>query len=175
MSEYVLPEEFCRLFEQEMNSLFRLALLTTGKEQKAEEVFAAGLELCLNGGRVFREWAHRWARRAVIKSAVQILHPATGQRKAGTSGHSVRSDVALDQSVVRVMELDPFERMVWIMSVLEQYADGECAALLGCTREQVSLARGLAFQQIAGLPEMRTGVAVLPPPPAKVTTVEIAS
>jgi hypothetical protein len=47
-----------------------------------------------------------------------------------------------------VLQLEPFERFVYVMSVLERYSDLDCSALLGCARRDVIAARIRALQQI---------------------------
>jgi len=44
--------------------------------------------------------------------------------------------------------LQPLDRFVFVMSVLEGYADRECSALLGCTPAEVVEARIRALQVI---------------------------
>jgi hypothetical protein len=47
-----------------------------------------------------------------------------------------------------VLQLEPFERFVYVMSVLERYSDLDCTVLLGCARRDVIAARIRALQQI---------------------------
>src|SRR5258708_31900362 len=48
-----------------------------------------------------------------------------------------------------VQELPPFDRFVFVMSVLERYSARECALLLDCSPTDVLPARIRAFQQIS--------------------------
>ncbi len=48
-----------------------------------------------------------------------------------------------------VQELPPFDRVVFVMSVLERYSDRECSALLNCALGDVIAARIKAIQQIS--------------------------
>ena len=47
-----------------------------------------------------------------------------------------------------VSQLQPLDRFVFVMSVLEGYADRECSALLGCSPGEVAEARIRALQLI---------------------------
>jgi len=47
-----------------------------------------------------------------------------------------------------VLQLEPFERFVYVMSVLERYSDLDCSVLLGCARRDVIAARIRGLQQI---------------------------
>jgi DNA-directed RNA polymerase specialized sigma24 family protein len=50
--------------------------------------------------------------------------------------------------IAAVLELSPFERFVFVMSVLEHYSEHECSILLGCSRRDVIAARTRALQQV---------------------------
>ena len=52
-----------------------------------------------------------------------------------------------------VLELAPFDRFVFVLSVLERYADHDCSLLLGCSRRDVLAARARGLQQIASAVE----------------------
>ena len=52
-----------------------------------------------------------------------------------------------------VLELEAFERFVYVITVLERYSDQECSVLLGCTRRDVVAARTRALQQIGSAME----------------------
>jgi DNA-directed RNA polymerase specialized sigma24 family protein len=50
--------------------------------------------------------------------------------------------------IAAVARLEPFERFVYVMTVLERYSDHECSILLGCARRDVLAARTRALQQL---------------------------
>jgi DNA-directed RNA polymerase specialized sigma24 family protein len=52
------------------------------------------------------------------------------------------------EETVAILGLRPFERFVFVMSVLERYSDQDCSVLLGCARRDVVAARLRAFQQL---------------------------
>ena len=47
-----------------------------------------------------------------------------------------------------MLRLEPFERFVYVMSVLERYSNLDCSVLLGCARRDVIAARIRGLQQI---------------------------
>jgi hypothetical protein len=51
--------------------------------------------------------------------------------------------------IAAVLALEPFERFVYVVTVLERYSDQDCALLLGCARRDAVAARTRAFEQIA--------------------------
>jgi hypothetical protein len=46
-----------------------------------------------------------------------------------------------------ILQLEPLERFVYVMSVLERYSDLDCSVLLGCARRDVIASRISALQQ----------------------------
>ena len=134
--------DFCKVFRQDMDILFWLALALTNDEGKAEQCFVAGLDECMDGNPVFKEWARSWSRRVVIKNAIRLMSPRPGMISPPSFFHRhEKADAPL-------MRLQPFDRFVFVMSLLEGYKDGDCASLLGCSVANVAEARLRALQQI---------------------------
>lgn len=55
-NEYAIVEDFQRIFEENMASLYLLALLLTGDHDKAEQCFVAGIEENAEANNVFKLW-----------------------------------------------------------------------------------------------------------------------
>ena len=149
-NDYATHSDFCAIFRQQLDRLYLLSLILAGDEVIAEKCFLAAFNSCAKQGLVFRESALSWSRRSVIKSAIKFVLPAacnsSGQHLSGNrSDLSIHSDALLKS----VQDLPPFDRFVFVMSVLERYSDRECALLLGCSRADILPARIRAFQQIS--------------------------
>ena len=71
---YARAADFCRIFREDMNSLYLLSFLLTA-DQLAEKCFVRGLEDSAKGNPVFKEWAQSWARRTMIQNAIQMIRP----------------------------------------------------------------------------------------------------
>src|ERR1700744_3378220 len=118
-STYPMATDFCRIFEQNMSGLYRLAFLLTANQHMAEECFARGLEDAARSNRVFKEWAEAWARRMIVQSAIQIIQPLpTDSSASSPSFDRDKSDVATPPEFAAVVELPAFERFAFVMSVL---------------------------------------------------------
>jgi hypothetical protein len=156
-ARYANCEDFRRIFEEDLHSLYQLSFLLTRDDQKAERCFVAGLEDCVKDSQVFREWARTWAKRVIVKNAIRELHPQSShsnssahvpiicspkRQLSGRSGH-------FDTDAVS--GLADFERFVFVLCVLERYRDHECALLLGCSDSEVREARTQAIEQFANL------------------------
>src|SRR6266436_7388560 len=137
-TQYTNSGDFCRIFYEETNSLYRLSFLLTADYDKAELCFVSGLEDSLKGNRVFKEWARSWARRAIIQNAVRVINPRPMEKNAPLSFDSNGKTLVAEQvEIAAVLELAPFERFVFVISVLEHYSEHECSVLLGCSRRDV--------------------------------------
>src|SRR5260370_36040550 len=116
--------------------------MLTADREKAERCFVAGLEDSVKGNRVFKEWARSWARRAIIQCAVRMIDPRPMEEGTHSSFNSSSRTAAAEQAdIAAVLELRPFERFVYVMSVLERYSDQDFSVLLGCSRRDGSGAR----------------------------------
>lgn len=147
--EYASAEDFCRIFKNEMTSLYWLALVLTVDKDKAEQCFVVGLEECISGNAVFKEWARSWSKRVVIKKAIQLVSPTA---ESTYDSPVICAEANLDASakfvLAAVSQLRPLDRFVFVMSVLEGYADRDCSALLGCSPAEVLEARIRALQVV---------------------------
>ena len=147
--KYASGQDFCRLFESEMDRLYLLALLLTGDSRLAEQSFAHALEICLKSNRVFNGWEERWAVFNVIKSAIQIVRPTQSLGAPSSLDNRVQQKDSEFQAVVRaVRQLPSFERFVYVMSVLEKYSDCECSAFLHSAVSEIQPARERAIRQL---------------------------
>jgi DNA-directed RNA polymerase specialized sigma24 family protein len=148
--EYATRNDFAAIFNDDMSTLHTLALLLTADHAKAEECFVAGLEESIQGNPVFRQWARSWSKRVVIKHAIKMMLPAPGQINPSPAVQAaMQVDSETDALMSVVWELPPFERFVFVISVLEGHSVSDCASLLGCTLTELSRARSQALTQIA--------------------------
>jgi DNA-directed RNA polymerase specialized sigma24 family protein len=160
---YATAGNFCRIFKEEMTDLYSLALMLAADAEKAEQLFVSGLNDCASSNPVFKEWASSWARRTIIKNAVQLIAPQQVSSKRALNA-AVASDAInrslpeLPAEISAVAGLNPFERFAFILSVLEGYSDQDSALLLDCTRQALIAARVRAEQQIARTVAIQEGV-----------------
>jgi hypothetical protein len=146
--EYATRADFCRIFRNEMKTLYLLAFLLTGNRTKAEQCFLAALADVGNETVVLRQFAAFWSRRAIIVHALRSTAPLFYQ-----DGTSDLWDGSEDESATgvmnRLLQLVPLERFVFVLSVLEGYRDAECATLLCCVPAEVMQARMRALQNLS--------------------------
>jgi hypothetical protein len=153
---YASRGDFCRIFSEDINELYQLSFLLTGTREKAEQCFVSGLENSVGGNRVFKEWARSWARRSIIQCAVRSVNPKPMDEGPRSIPYSSGDTWAgLQEETAAILELRPFDRFVYVMSVLEHYSDQDCSVLLGCARRDVTAGRMRALQQIGSAMEFQ--------------------
>jgi hypothetical protein len=148
-TSYATVPDLFNTFTEEMHSLNVLSHLLTADKDKAEQCFVCAMGECVEGIVVFMEWARSWARRAVVKYAIQMIRPMPEHpdslpfisfKGPATSGEN--------NPFAAILELEAFERFVFVMSVLEGHSERECATLLRCSRRDVMIARVLALTRL---------------------------
>src|SRR5229473_2039025 len=156
---YASKADFGQIFHEDMNGLYLLAFLLTADREKAEQCFVSGLEDAVDGRPVFKEWARSWARRAIIQNAVRVINPRPVEgngrsRSPSVNGNGQPLSAELPVEIAAVLGLEPFERFVYVMTVLERYSDQDCSVLLGCARRDVLAARVRTLQQLGSAMEV---------------------
>ena len=144
-------EDFRKLFTEDIHGLHLLSFLLTADHEKAERCFVAGLDACVDGDSVFKEWSRPWVRRMIVRNALQMISPHPGAaRSTPRAGKANLAEIALeDGPFARILALDDFERFVYVLSILERYPIQDCAALLGASQQAVEETRVRALQYIA--------------------------
>lgn len=155
--EYATSADFCCIFEEQMTSMYVLSFLLTADPEKAEQCLVSGIEGCVNSNAVFKEWAPSWARLTIIQNAIQAVTPRQNNEnwkaKSSQLSGKVPAEVKEHANLACIIGLDPFERFVYVMSVIQHYTDEHCSILLGCSRQDVIAARTHALQQIGSAME----------------------
>jgi DNA-directed RNA polymerase specialized sigma24 family protein len=145
-AEFATRADFEKIFTEDMHGLHLLALLLTADPAKAEQAFVAGLEDSMHSNPVFRQWARSWSKRAIIKNAIKLVGPVSSQRSnedlaTTTPVQAETGDAQADALIACVTRLEPLQRFVFVMAVLEGYSITECAALLACSPQVVLTAK----------------------------------
>jgi hypothetical protein len=138
-----------------------LSFLLTADQTKAKECFVSGLEDCVEGTYVFRDWARSWARRTIIQNAIRMLVPGkTHSTVADAPSDAVSCSFGrtqdTDYAIAQILRLEHFERFVFVLSVLERYSDQDCSVLLRCSRQDVGETRMRALLHVAESDRLRT-------------------
>jgi len=151
-ADYAKSADLCDVFNNDMKTLYLLAFLLTANHKKSERCFVSTVEGAFKAQAVFKEWARSWARRRLIENAIEIVSPASdlnGQTRDlwDTGQHETQRECKIDT----VTRLDPFERFVFVMSIVERHSNWDCALLLGCNINRVPQARMKPLRQLSDL------------------------
>jgi len=157
---YASHEDFRTIFNEDLRELYQLSFLLTSDPAKAERCLVSGLEDCVSGNPVFREWARSWAKRAIVQNAIRELKPRPSQSNPALSRatsynmdeHSRGSGGHFE--IEAVLRLAAFDRFVFVMSALEHYSEHDCALLLGCSVRDIREGRTRALKELADSPRM---------------------
>src|SRR5580704_1194232 len=159
-SPYASHEDFHTIFNEDLKELYQLSFLLTRDPAKAERCLVSGLEDCITGNRVFREWARSWAKRIIVQNAIRELRPRPSQSNSLLSG-AVFPDVDQPPSgsgghfeMDALLRLEDFERFVFIMCVLEHFSEHDCALLLDCSAREIRGARTRALKELMNSSQM---------------------
>jgi DNA-directed RNA polymerase specialized sigma24 family protein len=156
--QYATDADFCRIFKEEMGSLYSLAYLLTTNHASAEQCFIASVEDAFKENAVFRNWAFTWSKRTVIKNAIKISNSesAYSNLERVNWGELPQNDPRISALITAVNRLTPLERFVFVLSALEGYPDRDCAILLSCTTKEVRRSRVRALQMLPAYYSERT-------------------
>jgi DNA-directed RNA polymerase specialized sigma24 family protein len=152
---YASPEDFHTVFNEGLKELYQLSFLLTRDPATAERCLVSGLEDCVSGNRVFREWARSWAKRTILQTAIRELKPRPNQPNSLLSNakYSNMDQYSKDPGgrfeIDAVLRLADFDRFVFVMSVLEHYSEHGCALLLGCSARDIREGRTRALKELA--------------------------
>jgi hypothetical protein len=149
-TSYATVADFFNTLTEELHRLNLLSLLLTADKNKAERCLVCAMGECVGGNVVFMEWARSWARRAVLKYAIQVIRPLPEHPDSLPFIRSKEPAMSAEGNpFAAILLLDDFERFVFVMSALEGQSEQECAILLGCSRRDVMIARVLALTRLA--------------------------
>ena len=155
--EYATPDDVQKQFASGMTDLFLLALLLTADAAKAELCIFRSIHECLEADPVLKGRLPAWIRNTVIRNGVGIVRGIQGDSLSGTfqpepvpSAHvPPQSERGTWEYSARVLELNDFDRLAYVICVLEHYSSLHCALLLGRCWQEVRDARDRALAEIA--------------------------
>jgi hypothetical protein len=144
---YASRDDYCRIFQEDMHSLYLLSFMLTANHEEAEQCYLDSIEYAINGNPVFKEWARSWCKRSVVQSAIRLVFSECARGEI----RDVWPDSSVSSAINNVIQLGELERFAFVLSVLARYSDRECAILLNRTVQDIVDARLLALRTIGGL------------------------
>lgn len=149
---YATDEDFRLLFETEITDVFRLSLQLTADVEKAEHCLILAMRDCFGRSTIARSFLRIWARRMVIKNAIRLVLGIENDNACHTENHSHLQPRAyrieeLRESVA-ILELPDFDRVAFVICMLERLSILDCALLLRKSPKDVNDAIVRAMNQV---------------------------
>jgi hypothetical protein len=180
---YATKDDFQRLFAREMIDLIRLSLHLTADAEKAEICLILAMRECLANSAVSKEWALIWARRKVVCNAIRLIlgtedaTPNDIDSETGPDSHLHPGEYRIEalRDSLAILALPDFDRLVFVICVLERYSIMDCALLLKSSPKDVNDARVRAVYQVVTAEERNRheSIATYPASPYSATSNEI--
>lgn len=154
--EYASADDVQKLFAAAMNDLFCLAFLLTANVDRAEDCIIRSIRECIKNTRALRENLLAWIRNSVIRNGIAIVKEFGVDSPGGLQIDSIplipessQAWVGTTDFSAGILELSSFDRLVYVLCIIEHYSSRHCALLLSTSREQVHEARTRALAHIA--------------------------
>ena len=156
---YATAEDFEQFFAKDTTHLFPLCLQLTADAEKAENCLILTMRDCFRSNSVAQRCMHTWARRMVIRNAIRLVW-GTPNDILGESGfefHLQPTEFALEalRESVAILTLPDFDRLAFVICVLERYSILDCALLLRRAPQEVYEAIERATTQVIPPEERR--------------------
>ena len=153
---YATTDDFQGLFAREMTDLFRLSLQLTADAEKAETCLILAMRECFANAAVAKEWALIWTRRTIIRNAICLVFstenglPIDPHSDVGPDFHLQACGYRLEalRNSLTILALPDFDRLVFVICVLERYSIMDCALLLRRSAKDVNDARVRAINHV---------------------------
>jgi hypothetical protein len=139
-----------------MASFLQLSLQLTAYANRAERCLALAMKDCFGTGAIHKGFARTWARRIVIKHAIQLVlginNEFAGDGEAEFHLTPSRYPIEELRESVAILALPNFDRLALVICVLERLSILDCALLLRKSPKDVNAAIVSATIQITSLP-----------------------
>lgn len=145
-------EDFERLFEEHATDLLRLALHLTADAEKAEGCLILAMRDCSVSTGIAKDRAYIWARRMVIRNAVRMIWGTPTDFLTEPAFEIQVQPTEYPPELIResfaILALSDFERLAFVICILERYSFLDCALLLVKTPQEVHEAVLSAADQV---------------------------
>jgi hypothetical protein len=133
----------------------------TADAEKAESCLILAMRECLSNSAISKEWALVWARRKVVCNAIRLVlgtedaPPKNIHSATGPNSHLHPGDYRIEalRDSLAILALPNFDRLVFVICVLERYSIMDCALLLNRSPKDVNDARVRAIYQVVSAEE----------------------
>jgi len=143
---YATNDDFRHLFATESSSLLLLSLRLTANVERAAECLTLAIRDCYQSNAISKLFARVWARRMVIRNAIHMAQHPNGYE----DDHFEQVDLQFgeEEQSSTILCLPKFDRLAFVICVLERLSVPDCALLLRSTPKDVNEAIVRALDRI---------------------------
>lgn len=156
---FATPRDLQQMFVAEMTDLLRLSLDLTGEVEMAEKCLILAMRDCFDRSVVSKKWARLWARRMVVRNAIRLVFGIENdiQCETGRDFHLQPSEYHIEalRGSVAIRDLPDFDRLVFVLCVLERYSILDCAQLLRRSPKDAEDARERSATRVISVEERK--------------------
>ena len=150
---YATDDDFEQLFLAEIPDFFRLSLQLTANAEKADRCLIHAMRDCFGKSTISRGFARVWVRRMIIRNAIHLVLGIDNDTASETESelHLQPGNcriVELRESVA-ILELSDFDRLAFVICVLERLSILDCALLMRSSPNDVNAAIMRATNRVA--------------------------
>jgi len=144
---YATNDDFRHLFTTESSSLLLLSLRLTAHAERAAECLTLAIRDCYQSNAISKLFVRVWARRMVVRNAIHLAQRSNGDE----DGHFEQVDLQFgeEEKSSTILCLPMFDRLAFVICVLERLSVPDCALLLRSTPKDVNEAIVRAVDRIA--------------------------
>lgn len=150
-------EDFHQLFATEMTDFLRLSLHLTADAEKAEKCLVLAMRDCFDRSVASNKWARLWARRMVVRNAIRLVLGTENDIlcETGSDFHLQPSAFQIEalRKSLAILGLPDFDRLAFVICVLERYSILDCALLLRRSPKDVHDAITRATNRVVSVEE----------------------
>jgi hypothetical protein len=154
--EHVTVDEIRAAFAKDLDGLFQLAFLLTGDVDRAAYCIEITVRACMHSQWMLKDQLAGCVRNTVIRNGIRIVDEFDGDRigevrprRSAASGLQIgRASFPESVDLRGILELSDFDRLVYVLCVLEHVSMLDCAMFLGTTRQEVRDAQARAEAHI---------------------------
>ncbi len=152
---YATDDDFRQLFATKITEFLRLALQLTADAEKAERCLILAMRDSFDKSNISVNFAQVWARRMVIRNAIRLVLGIDNDIACDTEAefHLQPRAYRIEEprESIAVLDMAEFDRMVFVICVLERLSIMDCALLLRRSPKDVNDAMVRATNHVASL------------------------
>lgn len=139
-----------------MSDLFCLALLLNADADRAQDCVVRSIRECLENNDIAKQSLPVWVREVVVRNGIELVKevmstsvPRAARESGQLAVQSSQPFIGTTDYSAGILELTDFDRLVYVICIVEHCTTDRCALLLGALPQEIRDARDRALVHIA--------------------------